>query len=283
VEGAILISAAIHADFQRSSSNLFLKGKKHMKKRATAFVFAALTGAVCANAQVVPVGGTGQALIARFYAGIDCKTAQPTGFGTAALFTPIMAGIPAQYLFQPGATVQDVTTATITGVFSKVQLSQSQNFNIVNTFLPSNAVKYYYHPNSSPKDWTDFDGFQAGQLIGVYQVQPEMFSTLNGVSWGVVSGPFTYTSDFILPDGSKANLANFMPGGITAHTIAALGTFVSATPGGAPQVLDLSTGKGPMVLGSCAVMIPFSGSGTNPGSQESTRQIRGLERTSAAE
>jgi hypothetical protein len=154
-----------------------------MKKRATAFVFAALTGAVCANAQVVPVGGTGQALIARFYAGIDCKTAQPTGFGTAALFTPIMAGIPAQYLFQPGATVQDVTTATITGVFSKVQLSQSQNFNIVNTFLPSNAVKYYYHPNSSPKDWTDFDGFQAGQLIGVYQVQPEMFSTVFPGVW----------------------------------------------------------------------------------------------------
>jgi hypothetical protein len=250
-----------------------------MRKRVTAFVFAALTSVPCVHGQVVPVGATGQSLIARFYAGIDCNTAQPTGFGTAALYIPYQAGINSDFLWQPGATVHDVTTATITGVFSKVSITQSTNYNITNTFLPPNAVHYYYHPNSSPKDWTDFDGFQAGQLIATYQVQPDMFSSLNGVSWGTVSGPFVFTADFVLPDGSKANLANFMPGGGTFSTIAALGTFVSATPGGAPQIVDLRTSKGPFALGSCAVMTAFSGTGTNTGTDQSTRQIRGFDRS----
>jgi hypothetical protein len=250
-----------------------------MKLRTTVCVFTALGSLASLHAQVVPVGGTGQALIARFYAGIDCTTGQPTGFGTAALYIPIQAGIQKQFLFRSGATVFDETTATITGVFSKVAISQSANYNITNTFLPPNKVNYYYHPGTSPKDWTDFDGFQSGQLIATYAVQDELFSTLNGVSWGTVSGPFSFTADFILPDGTKANLANFMPGGITASTIAALGTFVSATPGGAPQVVDLRTSSGPFALGSCAVMTAFSGTGTNPGSQDSTRQLRGLSKT----
>jgi hypothetical protein len=105
-----------------------------MRKRVTAFVFAALTSAPYVHAQVVPVGATGQSLIARFYAGIDCNTAQPTGFGTAALYIPYQAGINPDFLWQPGATVHDVTTATITGVFSKVfdhaehQLQHHQHF-----------------------------------------------------------------------------------------------------------------------------------------------------------
>jgi hypothetical protein len=43
-----------------------------------------------------------------------------------------------------------------------------------------------------------------------------------------------------------------------------LGSFVTDNSG-KPVVLDLRTGKGPLVLGSCAVSSPFSGSGINPG------------------
>jgi hypothetical protein len=235
-----------------------------MKTRALGFVFAALAGVAGANAQPVPVGGTGQAIVGRFFAGIDCKTGQPTGVGTAGLYTPFIAGIPTQYLFKAGATHNDVDTAVLTGVFSKGSLTNVQNFNMTNTFLSAIQVNYYYHPNSSPKDWTDYDGFQTGQLVATYAVQQEMFSTVNGTSWGIVSGPFTYSADFVLPDGSYANLQRLMPGGITVSTLASLITYVSATPGGAPQVVDLTTGKGPFVLGTCAVMIPFSGPGFNP-------------------
>ena len=246
-----------------------------MKKRIGGLVFGALAGLACANAQVVPVGATGQAIIARFYAGIDCKTAQPTGFGTAGLYFPFIAGIPKAYLFRAGATVFDESTAVLTAVFSKGSLSNSQNFNITNTLLSPIQVNYYYHPNSSPKDWTDFDGFQAGTLVATYQVQEELFSTVNGVSWGIVSGPFVFSANFVLPDGTQTNLQKLMPGGITVTTISALGTFVSATPGGAPQVLDLTTSKGPFTLGSCAVMIPFSGPGFNPATPAGRTSGRG--------
>jgi hypothetical protein len=248
-----------------------------MKKRTAGFLVAVSASLASVNAQVVPVGSTGQHLIARFYAGVNCTTFQPTGFGSAALYLPYIAGIPTQYLFKAGATVQDETTAILTGVFGNVAITQSTNFNLTNTFLSPQTVSYYYHPNSSPADWTDFDGFQAGQLIATYQVKEDMFTTLNGVSLGVVSGPFTYTTDFVLPNGTTANLANFMPGGGTFTTVAALGTYVT-TSNGQPQVLNLTTGAGPFILGSCAVMTPFSGTGTNPGNENSVLQLEGLDR-----
>jgi len=248
-----------------------------MKKRATGILFAALASLTSASAQVVPVGATGQGIIARFFAGINCTTGQPTGFGTAALYFPFIAGIPQPYLFRAGATVFDQTTAVLTAVFSKGSLTQSTNFNITNTLLSPIQVSYYYHPNSSPKDWTDFDAFQAGTLVATYQVQEELFSTVNGVSWGIVSGPFVYSANFVLPDGTQTNLRKLMPGGITVTTIAALGTFVT-TSTGAPQVVNLTTSTGPFTLGSCAVMIPFSGPGFNPatpGSKQGGRDKSG--------
>jgi hypothetical protein len=248
-----------------------------MKKRAAVLLAAVLASLASVDAQVVPAGSTGQHLIARFYAGVGCTTGQPTGFGTAALYLPYIAGIPTQYLFKAGATVQDETTAVLTGVFGNVGITQSTNFNITNTFLSPQTVSYYYHPNSSPTDWTNFDGFQAGTLIATYQVKEDMFSTLNGVSLGVVSGPFTFTADFTLPDGTTVNLANFMPGGGTFTTVAALGAFVT-TSNGQPQVLNLTTGAGPFVLGSCAVMFPFSGTGTNPGNENSVLQLEGQDK-----
>jgi hypothetical protein len=84
----------------------------------------------------------------------------------------------------------------------------------------------------------------------------------------VNSGPFTFSKDFTLPDGTKANLQNFMPGGINVIVMGELGTFVTDSTTGKPVVLDLRTGKGPLVLGSCAVSSPFSGSGINPGPQQ---------------
>jgi hypothetical protein len=250
-----------------------------MNKRATGFLIAALASLGAASAQVVPVGGMGQHIIARNVVGIDCAPPNnPTGFGSAELYFPYIAGIPQQFLFKAGATVQNETTAVITAVFSKIEVSQSTNFDMTNVFLKSHAINYYYHPNTSPKDWTDFDGFQAGQLIATYQVQANMFSvTKTGTSLVINSGPFTFSTDFTLPDGTKANLANFMPGGITVFVIGELGNFVTDASG-KPQVLNLTTSTGPLTLGSCAVMSPFSGSGTNPGSQNSTRQLRGLER-----
>jgi hypothetical protein len=181
-----------------------------------------------------------------------------------------MVGIPEKFLFR-STTVEDETTATITGVFAKIQLKQTQNGSITNTFLPTNAVNYYYHPNSSPKDWTDFDGFQTGQLIGTYVVATDMFSTVNNVSMGQASGPLTYTADFTLPDGTKTNLAKLMPGGITVTTLADLKNFI-ANADGSPQVLNLTSSSAPVSkpisLGSCAIMFPFSGVGTNPAIQQ---------------
>jgi hypothetical protein len=221
------------------------------------------------------VGAVGQSVIARVYLGIGCTPPNaPTGFGTAALYVPFMVGIPEKYLFRAGATVEDETTATITGVFAKIQLKQTQNGSITNTFLPTNAVNYYYHPNSSPKDWTDFDGFQTGQLIGTYVVATDMFSTVNNVSMGQASGPLTYTADFTLPDGTKTNLAKLMPGGITVSTLADLKNFI-ANEDGSPQVLNLNNSSAPISkpisLGSCAIMFPFSGVGTNPATQTQQR------------
>lgn len=238
-----------------------------MKARALRGIFL-LAAVVCANAQVpVPVGAVGQSVIGRVYLGIGCTPPNaPTGFATAALFVPFMVGIPEKYLFR-GTAVEDETTATITGVFAKIQLKQTQNGSITNTFLPTNTINYYYHPNSSPKDWTDFDGFQTGQLIGTYVVATDMFSTVNNVSMGQASGPFSYTADFTLPDGTKTNLAKLMPGGITATTLADLKNFI-ANPDGSPVVLNLTSSaapvSNPVSLGSCAIMFPFSGVGTNP-------------------
>jgi len=250
---------------------------RKMKRQIACFALIALASVASINAQVVPVGQTGQHLVARFYAGINCTTAQPTGFGTAALYLPYVSGIPQAYLFKTGATVFDETTAVLTGVFQKVSITQTTNFNITNTFLSPETVSYYYHPNTSPTDWTNFDGFQAGTLVATYAVREDMFTTLNGVSWGIVSGPFTYTTDFTLPDGTTVNLANLMPGGGTFATIAALGTFVT-TSSGQPQVVNLTTGTGPFELGSCAVMTPFSGTGFNPGNENSTLQLEGLDK-----
>jgi hypothetical protein len=81
-----------------------------MKRTATPVVFAALTGLATANARVV-------------------------------------AGIPTAYLIKAGATVQDQTTAILTGVFAKGTLTSTTNGNMTNRFLGANAVNYYYHPN----------------------------------------------------------------------------------------------------------------------------------------
>ena len=242
-----------------------------MKRQVSRFILVLATIG-CASAQgpvgVVPVGAVGQSVIARVYFGISCTPPNaPTGFGTAALYVPYMEGVPEKYLFQDGATVEDETTATITGVFAKIQLKQTQNGSITNTFLPTNVVSYYYHPDSSPKDWTDFDGFQTGQLIGTYVVHTDMFTTVNNVSMGQASGPFTSTADFTLPDGTKVNLADLTPGGITVTTLADLANFI-ANPDHSPVVVNLTSTSAsvsnPVSLGSCAIMFPFSGTGTNP-------------------
>ena len=250
-----------------------------MKTNAARFLFAGLAS-LTASAQTasnvqfvpVPVAGMGQHIIARNVVGIDCTTGKPTGFGSAELYFHYIAGIPDQFLYRAGTgpnagdgpNDRNESTAVITAVFSKIVTSQSTNFDMTNVFLKSHAINYYYHPNSSPKDWTDFDGFQAGELIGTYQVQENMFSVAKGISLVVNSGPFTFSKDFTLPDGTTANLKKFMPGGINVIVMGELGSFVTDSTG-KPVVLDLRTGKGPLVLGSCAVSSPFSGSGINPG------------------
>jgi len=236
-----------------------------MKIRVTGLLFGALASLAGANAQIVHVGSVGQHLVARFYGGINCTTGAQTGFGTAALYLPYVAGIPKAYLFKAGATVFDETTAVLTGVFGNVALSQSSNFNVTNVYLGPQTVSYYYHPNVTATDWTNFDAFQSGTLVATYQVGEDQFTIINGVALGVVSGPFTYSADFVLPDGTIANLANYMPGGGTFTTMAALGTYVTSS-NGQPQVVNLTTSTGPFALGSCAVMTPFAGTGTNPSS-----------------
>ena len=161
--------------------------------------------------------------------------------------------------------------ATITGVFSKLTITQTTNFNITNTFVSGVTVNFYYHPNSSPKDWTDFDSFQSGQLIGRWVVGIDMFGMVNGVPWGQVSGPLTYSANFLLPDGTQMNLRRLMPGGVTVSTFTELGALVTTSPGGPPQVVSLTSGKGPVLLGSCAVMVAGSGIATNPGLPKARR------------
>lgn len=96
-----------------------------------------------------------------------------------------------------------------------------------------------------------------------------MFSTVNNVSMGQASGPITNTADFTLPDGEVRNLAELHPGGINVTTLADLKNFVT-NPDGSPQAVNLTSSSAPFAnavsLGSCALMFPFSGVGTNPGS-----------------
>jgi hypothetical protein len=240
----------------------------NMKRHASRFLL--LLATIGWTSAQVPVGGVGQSVIARVYLGISCTPPNaPTSFATAALFIPYMEGIPEKFLFRTGATVEDETTATITGVFAKIQLKQTHNGSVTYTFLPATVVRYYYHPNSSPTDWTDFDGFQTGQLIGTYLVHTDMLTTVNNVTMGQASGPFTYTADFTLPDGTKVNLATLMPGGINVTTLGDLANFI-ANPDHSPVVVNLTTSSAPVSnpvsLGSCAIMFPMGGVGTNPAS-----------------
>jgi hypothetical protein len=245
-----------------------------MKRRAFSFLFAAQAILATASAQVVPVAGMGQQIVGREFAGVNCQNGSPTGFGTAALFLPYVAGIPEEFLFRPGATVQNETTAVLTGVFPKVESSQTTNDKMTNVYLKPHQVFYYYHPNSSPKDFTDFDGFQAGQLVGVLTLQKNMFSVVpQGLAYGVNSGPWTSSADFTLPNGTVANLKNFTPGGITVHIFGTLGSFVETSPG-KPQIVDLTNSAGPVKLGSCAVMITFSGPGIHSSSVTSPSRRR---------
>jgi len=235
-----------------------------MKRRAFSFVFAAQAILATASAQIVPVGGMGQHIIARNVVGIDCAAPNaPTGFGTAVLYFPYIAGIPEEFLFRAGSTAKNETTATITAVFSRVETSQSQNDTITNVFLKAHQILYYYHPNSSPRNWEDIDGFQTGQLIAINSIQRNMFTAFGGSSYVINSGPWTYSQNFTLPDGTVANIVNFMPGGITVHVYGTLGKFVEAAPG-RPLVADLRNSTGTLKLGSCAIFSPFSGSGTHP-------------------
>ena len=253
-----------------------------MRRYMFSLIFVASASLITAKAQLdvatfpgmVQVGGMGQHIIARNLVGIDCQSGKPTGFGTAELYFPYIAGIPDSYLFQGGAnaTVQDETTATITAVFSKIETSQTQNDKITDVFLKSHLIYYYYHPNSSPKNWDDFDGFQSGQLIAIDQVQKNMFTVVPpGISFVVNSGPWLYTADFQLPDGRTANLANYMPGGVTVYVYGTLGSFVSNADG-SPHVINLTNSTGQMKLGSCAITSPFSGSATHPGPPTSSKR-----------
>lgn len=216
--------------------------------------------AAAASAQTtqfrVPVGGMGQHIVARSYTGVDCANGSPTGKGTAALYFPFIAGIPEEYLFS-SKTVQDETTALITGVFSNVELSGNKNGDMSNTFLKAHEISYYYHPDSSPKSWTDFDGFKKGELIATYQVSKNMFSQIGDASLVINSGPFILSKDFTLPSGKRVNLRDFMPNGITVHIFGSFKLVSEAS--GRPAVINVSQ------LGTCAVMSPFSGSGTHPG------------------
>ncbi len=236
-----------------------------MKRQAFSFVFVALASLAGAGAQMVPVAGMAQQMVGREFDGVDCQTANPTGFGTAGLWFPYMAGIPLEFLFKAGATVQNETTAVLTGVFDIVEPYQTTNDQMTNVSFKPHHLYYYYHPNSSPKDWTDFDAFQAGQLIGTLELQRIMFSVPpEGLAYGVNSGPLTYSADFTLPDGTIANLANFTPGGITVHFVARFGSFVpDPNNPGQPQTVDLTHSVGPVQLGSCAIMATFSGPGVH--------------------
>jgi hypothetical protein len=253
-----------------------------MKRRSFSFLFAALASLASAgaqstqNSQMVPVAGMAMQIVGRELGGIDCQSGQPTGFGTADLWYPYIAGIPTQYLFKAGATVRNETTAVLTSVFPKVVTSQTTNDKMTDVYLQPHLVYYYYHPNTTPKDWTDFDSFQAGQLVGILSLQMNMFSVVpqgsnpEGLAYGVNSGPWTYTANFTLPDGEVVNLANFTEG-ITVHIFGLLGTYVSNADG-SPVVVNLTNSQGPVNLGSCAVMVPFSGPGVHSAAHSSNQR-----------
>ena len=240
-------------------------------------LFVALAGLAAASAQttqMVPVGGMAQQIVGRELGGIDCQTGNPTGFGTADLYYQFIAGIPEQYLFKDGATVQDETTAVLTSVFPVVQVTENMNDKMTDVYLQPHTVYYYYHPTTTPKDWTDFDAFQAGQLVGILQLQKNMFSVIPpGIAYGVNSGPWVYTADFTLPDGEVVNMANLTEG-ITVHILGTIGQFVS-NAAGQPVVVNLTNSTGTVKLGTCAVMVTFSGAGIHSAAPASKKGNKG--------
>jgi hypothetical protein len=244
-----------------------------MKRHVFSFLFAVLASLATASAQMVPVAGMAQQIVGREMAGINCQNGQPTGFGTAALFYAYIAGIPDQYLFKAGATVQNETTSVLTSVFPVVQTSQTTNDKMTDVYLQPHTVYYFYHPNSTPKSWDDFDAFQAGQLVGILTLQKNMFSVVpQGIAYGVNSGPWTYTADFMLPDGRVVNMRDFTEG-ITVHIMGTLGSFVQNADG-SPHVIDLTNSQGTVKLGSCAVEVTFSGAGIHSAASNRRRNRR---------
>lgn len=243
-----------------------------MKRYAVSFLFAALAGLATASAQMVPVAGMAMQIVGREMGGINCQNGQQTGFGTAALFYPYIAGIPVEDLFKAGATVQNETTAVLTSVFPVVSTSQTTNDKMTDIYLQPHTVYYYYHPTSTPKSWDDFDAFQAGQLVGILTLQKNMFSVVpQGLAYGVNSGPWTYTADFTLPDGRVVNMRNFTEG-ITVHIMGMLGAPPVLNADGSPHVIDLTNSQGTVKLGSCAVEITFSGAGIHSASSNRGRR-----------
>jgi len=94
----------------------------------------------------------------------------------------------------------------------------------------------------------------------------------SGLAYGVNSGPWTYTADFTLPNGKVVNMKNFTEG-ITVHIFGTIGSFVS-NPNGSPVVVNLTNSQGPVKLGSCAVMITFSGPGVHSASPAPSNRRR---------
>jgi hypothetical protein len=230
----------------------------------------------------VPAGGMGQHIIARNYLGVDCATPfidnQPsiTGFGTAALYFPYVAGIPDDQLFLEGTDLvngRNETNSVLTAVFSKVVASQTQNATVRATFLEDHFIYYYYHPDSGA-DFNDLESFMAGELVSVNHIQTNMFTEIIpfGISFVTNSGPWSFSRDFTLRNGDVANLATFMPGGITVHVLGHVGQPVVDETTGFPVVLDVREteipdgpdGAASTILGDCSIMSPFAGSGTAP-------------------
>lgn len=241
-----------------------------MKRHVFSFLLVVLATLATASAQMVPIAGMAQQIVGREMGGINCQNGQPTGFGTAALYYQYIAGIPDQFLFKAGATVQNETTSVLTSVFPVVQTTQTTNDKMTDVYLQPHTVYYYYHPTSSPKSWDDFDAFQAGQLVGILTLQKNMFSVVpQGIAYGVNSGPWTYTADFTLPDGRVVNMRDFTQG-ITVHIMGTLGSFVQNADG-SPHVIDLTNSQGTVKLGSCAVEVTFSGAGIHSGSSSRSR------------
>jgi hypothetical protein len=274
--------------------------KRHSRLLALSFLGAAMASLPSANAQQipVPVGGMGQHIVARNVLGISCTnpftgtaanpTPNLTSHGTAVLYFPYIAGIPDQYLFSTtDKTMQDEKHALFTAVFSRVEAWQTHNGSMTDTFLDNHYIYYYYHPDSSPSSFADINGFKAGTLIGIYHVQKNMFSQINNFSLVVNSGPFTYTRDFTLPNGQVINLVDLMPGGITVTVLGNIGvpeTNPGPGPGTGTPVFafpGLTLPDGPLGTATkpfgdtpdefCALMSPFSGSGTNPAPVERGR------------